>query len=190
MVDVGQLQVLLDSLKNGDPGARAEIIEHACSRLRRLTRKMLRKYRRLERWEDLDDVVQNAMLRLHASLAEVQPDSVVQFYGLAATQIRRTLIDLARRYFGPEGLGAQNYTDIQHANGRNGSGEPATLQQWTEFHETLDALPADERQVVDLLWFEGFSQVEAAILLKVSQRTVRRRWYSARYLLYKALAAR
>jgi len=157
--------------------------------LRRLTKKMLRKYRRLERWEELDDVLQGALLRLHASLAGVRPDSAVQFFGLAATQIRRTLIDLARHHFGPEGLGAQSYTDIRHADGHNSGGEPATLRQWTEFHEALDGLPREEREVVDLLWFDGFSQVEAATLLKVSERTVRRRWYSARYLLYKALAS-
>jgi RNA polymerase sigma-70 factor (ECF subfamily) len=185
----GQLQVLLDALKDGDDGARAELIEYAGERLRRLTKKMLRKYRRLERWEELDDVLQHALLRLHASLAEVRPDSAVQFFGLAATQIRRTLIDLARHHFGPEGLGAQNYTDIRHADGHNSVSEPATLQQWTEFYEALDGLPREEREVVDLLWFDGFSQVEAATLLKVSERTVRRRWYSARYLLYTALAA-
>ena len=168
----GQLQVLLDVLKDGDDGAGGA--HRVCRRaVAAAHEEDAGKYRRLERWEELDDVLQHALLRLHASLAEVRPDSAVQFFGLAATQIRRTLIDLARHHFGPEGLVAQNYTDIRHADGHNSVSEPATLQQWTEFYECWTACPA-RREVVDLLWFDGFSQVEAATLLKVSERTVRR----------------
>ncbi len=51
----------------------------------------------------------------------------------------------------------------------------------------VGTLPEEERTVVDLLWFEGLTQAEAAIALGVSERTIRRKWYSARYLLFKAL---
>ena len=183
----GQLQVWLDRLQAGDESARHELIEYNCQRLRLLSAKMMRPYRRLQRWEHADDVFQDAMLRLHRSLSEVKPESVPQFFALAAVQIRRTLIDLARRYFGPHGQAAQRYVAVEEARTAAADG-PTDLRQWTEFYEALDAIPSEEWAVVDLLWFEGLSQAEAALALGISQRSIRRIWYGARYRLHKALS--
>lgn len=162
-----------------------EIIEHACERLRLLTHKMLRSYPRVRRWSETDDVLQNAMMRLHRSLAEVKPESPAEFYGLAATQIRRELIDLARHYYGNEGLGAHHHTDGGQAVERKPDerSEPETLEGWTKFHEQVDRLPEEEREVVGLLWYEGLSQPEAAATLGVSLATLKRRWQAARLAL-------
>ena len=182
-VVAGRLQMWLDRLQAGDESARDELITHSCERLRSLARKIMRKYRRLQRWEETDDIFQDAVLRLHRSLQDLKPESVRQFFGLAATQIRRTLIDFARRHFGPEGIGAE-FVGFEAAE--VAADGPVDLQQWAEFYEVLDNLPAEERAVVDLLWFEGLTQAEAAIALGVSVSTIRRTWYSARYFLYKA----
>src|SRR5688500_16433430 len=101
MADLGShsahIQKWLEQLRPGDPAAcrqaRDELIRHACARLEELTRRMLRHYPRLRRWEQTADVLQNALLRLHRSLETVRPGSAGQFYGLAATHIRRELID-------------------------------------------------------------------------------------------------
>ena len=166
----------------GDESARDELIWHSCERLKSLARKMMKPFSRLCRWEETDDVFQDAMLRLHRSLENVKPDSVARFFALAATQIRRTLLDMARHYFGPEGPGTYRHLDVDAV-----SDEPFSPEQWVEFYEVLDTLPEDERTVVDLLWFEGLTQAEAGIALGVNERTIRRRWYSARYLLHKIL---
>jgi RNA polymerase sigma factor (sigma-70 family) len=65
--------------------------------------------------------------------------------------------------------------------------EPGQLALWGEFHEKVEALPEEERQVVDLLWYQGLTQAEAGVVLKVSERTVKRRWQEARLHLYDAL---
>jgi RNA polymerase sigma-70 factor (ECF subfamily) len=65
----------LERLRGGDEAARSEVINHACVRLEALTRRMLRHYPRLRRWEQTGDVLQNAVLRLHRSLATVRPES-------------------------------------------------------------------------------------------------------------------
>ncbi len=186
-----RLQSWLDRLRTGKDtdDAREEIINHACDRLRRLASRMLRSYPKLQRWEQSEDVLQEALLRLHHSLEHVQPESVSRFFGLAATQVQRTLIDLARRHFGPEGPGAYSHKDVYDTSVTPLAGEPSTLPEWVEFYEILDALPCEEREVVNLLWFEGFTQQEAALILGVCERTVRRRWYSARYLLHSALTS-
>ena len=61
------------------------------------------------------------------------------------------------------------------------------MAAWTEFHRQIDRLPDEEREIFDLLWYQGLSQAEAASLLKVSERTVKRRWQSACLKLHRAL---
>jgi RNA polymerase sigma-70 factor (ECF subfamily) len=183
----------LERLREGDEAARHEVINHACERLEALTRRMLRHYPRLRRWEQTGDVLQNAVLRLHRSLATVRPESPAQFYGLAAAQIRRELVDLARHHFGPEGAAAHHHTDgAEQADGpvvqkADPGGEPTSLAEWTEFHEKVQLLPATEREVFDLLWYERLTQAEAAQVLGVTERTVKNRWRSARMELQRLL---
>lgn len=189
-----QLQKWIDLVQSGDEQARTRLIEHACDRLRLLARKMLRGFPTVRRWEETDDVFTEALTRLHRSLATVQPESPRHFYSLAATQIRRVLIDMSRRYYGPQGLGAHHDTAGDDSQGDrrpspeavDGSDEPTDLMEWTEFHEQVEALPEEEREAFSLLWYDGLSQEEAAQVMGVSERTLRRRWHDARYRLSKA----
>jgi RNA polymerase sigma-70 factor (ECF subfamily) len=193
-----QLQAWIDRIKAGDPTARAELLNHACERLRRLTRKMLQDFSRVHRWEETDDVCQNALLRLHRALETVPLESVEQFFRLAATQIRRELLDLARHYFGPEGPGAKHSSAGKDA-GAVGTPRPAyekastthdpdRLAAWSEFHKQIDALPDKEREVFDLLWYQGLSRAEVANTLGIAEATVKKRWLSARLLLEEAMS--
>ena len=67
-------------------------------------------------------------------------------------------------------------------------GEPSTLTAWTEFHEKVQRLPEAEREVFDLLWYQGLTQPEAAAMLGVTDRTVKNRWRSAKLRLQEMLA--
>lgn len=175
--------------RQGDAEARNQIVGHCCERLRLLTRKMLHGYPAVKRWSETDDVLQNAMLRLHRSMSEVRPESPRQFYGLAATQIRRELIDLARHFKGPEGVGANHHTDDGEiiTSKPNVSVEPENLESWTGFHEAVETLPEDQRDVVSLLWYEDMTQPEAAEVLGISLATLKRRWQAARLALFDQL---
>ncbi len=186
-----QLQNLIDRGMKGDAAAHDALLNHACDRLLRLTRKMFHGYPNLRRWEQTDDVFQNSMVRLHRALAEVRVESVRHFFNLAAIQVRRELLDLAKHHFGPEGAGANHHTDEQPADDEGGSlhesaEEPVELGQWSEFHQLVESLPQGEREVVDLLFYQGLTQQEAAQVLGVSLRTVKRRWHSARLKLCEA----
>jgi RNA polymerase sigma-70 factor (ECF subfamily) len=195
-----RVQGWLDRLRAGDESARNELLNCACERLTRLTRKMLKGYPRLKRWEQTDDVLQNAALRLHRALGQVRPAGPADFFRLAALSIRRELLDLAKHYYGPHGQGA-NHASLgagrESEGGPQGSLEPPAatddpgrLAAWTEFHSQVDRLPEEERTVFDLLWYQELSQAEAAVLLQVSARTVKRRWQSARLKLHQALEGR
>ncbi len=186
----------LNRLKAGDESAREELIRCACGRLERLTRKMLRSYGRIHRWEQTDDVLQNALMRLYRALADVCPDTATDFFRLAALNIRRELLDLAKHYYGPQGAGSRHATVARKADREEPSAEePADLQEedpgrlaaWTAFHSQVELLPEEERELFDLLWYQELSQAEAAALLNVSERTIKRRWASARLRLHQAL---
>jgi RNA polymerase sigma factor (sigma-70 family) len=183
---------LLERHRRGDESARGRLIALAQGRFVALARAMLRRYPHVRRWEQTDDLLQAALWRLHRSLAEVRPEGVRHFDNLAAAQIRRELIDLARSYHGPEGLGAHHHTDAADPGGRlaevaDRAGRPETLEGWAAFHEAVGRLPEEERRVVELLWYRGLSHAEAAEALGVATKTVQRRWASARLRLRDAL---
>lgn len=192
-----QLQRCLDRLHAGDVNARDDLLRCACDRLVLLTRKMLKSYPGVQRWEQTGDVLQNASMRLCRALQDVTPATVRDFFRLAALQIRRELLDLTKHYYGPEGHGAKHATHREKPNGEEQptpdcdtpdlTHEPARLAVWREFHEAIGNLPDTEREVFDLLWYQGLTQAEAAELLQVSERTVKRYWQSARLKLHEAL---
>lgn len=192
------LQQCLDRLQAGDSSARNELVAYACDRLQRLTRKMLKDYRGVRRWEETGDVFQNAMIRLCRALNEVSPRNLLDFYRLAALQVRRELIDLARHHSGPLGMGANHASMGPTPAGESNNlppaydavdvtTEPSRLALWTEFHRQAERLPEEEREVFDLLWYQGLSQIEAAAVVGVTDRTIKSRWRSARLKLHEAL---
>jgi RNA polymerase sigma-70 factor (ECF subfamily) len=192
-----QIQGWIDRLAAGDESARKELLNCACERLTRLTRKMLKSYPRVKRWEQTDDVFQNATMRLYRALGEVKPAGVGDFFRLAALSIRRELLDLAKHYYGPLGQGA-NHASLGAGQDSDGAlqgpperaaagDDPGRLAAWTEFHSQVDRLPEPEREIFDLLWYQELSQADVAALLQVSERTVKRRWQSARLMLHQAL---
>jgi RNA polymerase sigma-70 factor (ECF subfamily) len=145
----------------------------------------------------VDDVLQNALVRLLRALEVVPVGSVREFFRLGATQIRRELIDLARHHFGPEGSGRWRVDQEHHTDGRaealcdqaqaDSTDEPGRLEAWSELHRQVEALPAAEREVFGLLWYHGLTQAEAAAVLRISQATVKRWWQAARFRLQERL---
>lgn len=190
-----QLQSLLKLATAGDDAAYNDLLKRASQRLLRLTRRMLRDFSRVRRWEETDDVFQLAVMRLYQSLSEVRPESTRAFFGLATTQIRRTLIDLARHYYGPEGHGAHHHSEADGRAADDGVlrqqpdtlGEPDSLDAWARFHELVGTLPEAEREVFNLLWYGGLPQAETATILGVSLPTVQRRWYRAQHFIHAAI---
>ena len=176
------MQQLLPQAVAGDAAAIDALLRHCGDRLTLLTRRMLGDFQRVRRWAETDDVLQSALLRLVSALRSVKPQTPREFLGLATLQIRRELLDLARHYYGPEGVGANHDSRDQNDSASEKSDvrhEPSSLAQWTELHEQIGALPDEEREVVGLLFYQAISQAEAAEVLNVSVRTVQRRWHDA-----------
>jgi RNA polymerase sigma factor (sigma-70 family) len=170
----------------------------ACDRLTKLARKMLRGRPVVCRWEQTDEVLQNALVRLDRALKAVAPPTARDFFHLAAAQIRRELIGLARRYAGPEGLGAHHSTcagseqpggsPIGTSEPSGATHEPGRLACRTELHRRIEGLSEEDLEVFDLLWYQGLTQAEAAAILGVTERTINRRWIAARLRLNEVQA--
>src|SRR5262245_32883266 len=114
-----QLAAWLARARAGDAAAADELLRAFAPRLEELARRLLRRFPAVARWEQTGDVLQNARLRLLRALPQSPPASVAGFLGLAAEQLRRELLDLARRHRGPRGLGGN------HASWPAGAAEPA-----------------------------------------------------------------
>lgn len=189
------LAACLDRLAAGDLAARDTIIELVAERLRMLARRMLARFPNVRRWDDTDDVFQNAALRLHRSLGQMRLDEPRSVLALAATHVRRELLDLARHHAGPLSYAANHATNvvpgrppdaaIHHVDAA--ADDDAPLDRWTEFHEAIDRLPDAEREVFHLVWFLGCGQKTIADLLGCSERTVKSRWRVAREAVKSAL---
>ena len=185
----------LQRLERGELSARDRIIELCSSRLHALAHRMLGRYPGVRRWEDTDDVFQNAAMRLHRALGAMQFDSPRSIMALAATQLQRELIDLARRHAGPSSYAANHGTNVMPQAAANGPDQyidhsPASdtnLDRWTLFHEAIGNLPEDQREVFHLVWYLGADQKTIATLLDCSERTVKYRWRSAREAVRAAL---
>lgn len=191
-----RLVACLGKLASGDLSARDELIAIASERLRGIAHRMLRTFPTVRRWDETDDIVQNASLRLYRALADVVPQNARGFVGLAAVQVRRELLDLARKHAGPESQAAHHETAVKRVDGREVSNiESAAdlsdpldrLTTWTRLHEAAGSLPAEERELFHMVWYLGLKQDEIAPLLGISVRTVKRRWESAKSLLAEAV---
>lgn len=187
-----EMQAWLARLQIGDLSARDELIRGVGAQLDRLARKMLKNYPSVRRWADTGDVLQNAMLRLLRSLQVARIATMRDFYALAATQIRRELLDLARHFQGPLGHGANlaswdGGSDARPLEAPEPAEDREEIDRWSRFHEQVELLPAEEREVVSLVHYHGWTQAEVAELFQIDVRTVRRRWQSALFQLQDVL---
>lgn len=185
-----RLEECIQRLNKGDTLARAELLNITCDRLLRLTHRIKESYPGVGRWEQTEDICQNASLKLYEALHDVELNDARHYFRLAAKKIRETLLDLARHYSGPLGAGANHATmpaqspNESFAASPLDAGEmtnnPRQIAEWTEMHKVIESLPEESKEMFDLLWYHELSQEEAANLIGLSIRQVKRRWREAK----------
>lgn len=118
-----------------------------------------------------------AWLRLRASrnAGELERGA---FLGLAAQAMRRILTDHARRHATAKRGGAARRTTL---DGKAAEPEPADFALDLDAALTeLERLDPELARVVELRWYAARSTDEIAATLRLSPRTVKRRWHFAR----------
>jgi RNA polymerase sigma factor (sigma-70 family) len=181
-VTTAQLQEWLERLANGDETACANLINLAYERLTILARRMFSGFPRLKSDIDASDVLHDSIPRLMHVLKAVRPGNEREFYGLAALQIRRVLLDMARKP-PPPALLARDGENADPTE--SDTHDPRQLAIWTDFHRQIESLPPDERELAELLYYQELSQERVAEILGVDTSTVKRRWRAIRLKLGK-----
>lgn len=167
-------------------GAISVLVSAAIEHMRTVAHRMLRRFPQVRRWEETDDVVQGAALRLTRALGKVAPHDARHFLNLMAMQVRRELIDLARRYGGVESFAQHHETNAIQIDGgailhSDEASDPVLTDAesenlWERFHEAAESLDEEYRELFNLVWYLGLNQEQAALALGCSVRTVARRW--------------
>lgn len=132
-------------------------------------------------------LVHEAYLRMEQGGLPQQLDGRSHFLGLAATAMRRVLVDHARRFHAEKRGGINHAIAVDDIDGLVGASRDARL---TDLDEALTRLAAlDERQarVVECRFFGGLTEEETASVLTIGLRTVKRDWAKARSWLYREL---
>lgn len=162
---------MIRQFQAGDGTALNELITRTQVQLEHLTRKMLHGFPGVHAHEQTDDVLQNALVRMTRALQEVTPQSVREYFALAAELLRRELIDLARRY-------SRRSTQALE-EGNDAAPEATDIDQWAALQVAIEKLPVEQREVFGLTFYHGWTQPQIAELLQISDRQVRRLWTSA-----------
>jgi RNA polymerase sigma-70 factor (ECF subfamily) len=187
-----RIQRCLDRLRAGDENARAELIQVSFRRLFQLTRKLARPFPNVKRVEDTEGIFSLAYERLWTSLHEIVPQTVRQFFALAAKQVRWTLLDLARRARREKDEATVSFDELGLRATAGGGlesreGEPERFLAWVELHTQVDQLPDDLAEVFSLKYYFDLPHAEAAEVMGVSTKTLGRLWRDARVELHRRL---
>jgi RNA polymerase sigma factor (sigma-70 family) len=166
---------LLQRLAEGDEAARDELIERAQDRLRLRVSQMLSRFPLLRRCEGTSDVLQDVLFNLSGVLKRIHPHDGRHFLGLAGQQIRWKLLDLARRSPEPGVRTLDPSQDLLQT-----THDPNRLAQWAEIHNYIQHLPEADRELFDLIFYQGTPQPLVAEILRISSRTLKRRWQKVR----------
>jgi len=131
------------------------------------------------------ELVHESYLKLQGT-ASADWQGRAHFFGAAARAMRQVLVDFARRRGAEKRGGAATRVSLS-------DGDVALQMELDEIlalDSALDRLAAVDprlRQIVELRFFGGFSEVEIAESFGVTPRTVERNWLKARLFLLREL---
>jgi RNA polymerase sigma-70 factor, ECF subfamily len=184
MVSPNQLTLLLDAWSNGNEAALGELIPLVEVELHRLARQQMNRERAGHTLQ-ATALVNEAYLRL-VKAPEVRWQNRAHFFAIAARIMRRIMIEHARRRQQLKRGGGDLRITLDEgavlANERS-----AELVALDEALTNLTAEYPRKARVVELRFFGGLTVAEAAEVLKVDERTVKRDWEFARAWLHKRI---
>ena len=175
---------LLGQLREGHHEALQALVPLVERELRRLARGCLRRERRNHTLQTTA-LVNEAYIRL-ANQRHTDWRNRAQFFGIAATLMRRILVDYARRR-GYEKRGGEAVTIPLDEAAVLSPERGAELIALDEALQRLAAHDERKHRVVELRYFGGASSEEIAEILGVSAITVKRDWQVAKAWLHREL---
>ncbi len=187
MSDNQEVTLLLSALTRGDDGAATKLIPVVYDELRRLAGSYMRR-ERVDHTLQATALVHEAYLRL-VEQRSVDWQSRAHFFGVAAQLMRRILIDHARGHTRQKRGGEQRKVSLDEAFVFSERQADELLAVDDSLNRLAEIDPRQAR-VVELRFFGGLSVEEAAEVLGVSPKTVKRDWSVAKAWLYADLKER
>ncbi len=184
MEDTGEVTRLLGEIGRGHKDAMNQLMPLVYDELHRLARSYFRRERG-EHTLQPTALVHEAYIRMVDQRAPIESHG--QFLAVAATQMRRILLDHARKH---------------HAARRGSAGQKVVLEDTMAISEQqpldmialdgaltrLEALDAEQARLVELRFFGGLSVEQTAKVMGLSPSTVKRSWSSARAFLHREIS--
>ncbi len=184
--EANDITALLARWRCGDAAAANELAELVYGDLHRLAARAMRS----ERGEH---TLQTTALLHEAYIRIFRPGSVElkdreHFFAVAAQQLRRVLVDHARRSNSEKRGGDAVKFSLLDADGGGMAAFDARLLALNEALTRLEELDPRAVKVVELRYFAGFTESEAANVLGISVATLKRDWDFAKTWLAAQLA--
>ena len=181
---VSDVTRILDSIAQGDPKAAEELLPLVYEELRKLAARKLANEPPGQTLQPTA-LVHEAWLRLGGK-PDAKFANQAHFFAAAAEAMRRILVENARRKQRLKHGGGQQRVELDTLDVAITSDADHLLA----VDEALDKLAAQDALAADLIklrFFAGLSNIEAAQLLGLPERTAKRTWAYARAWLYEEL---
>ena len=177
---------LLQAWSRGDGSALDRLMPLVYNELHQLARRYMHR-ERPDHTLQATSLVNEAYLRL-IDINRVEWRNRAHFLALAAQMMRRILVESARnRQRQKRGGGAVhvNLDDVQELP----DSKEHSLVALSDALSGLATFDPRMSQVVELRFFGGLNEVETALVLGVSERTVRKDWKLAQLWLYRVITS-
>ena len=176
-----EITELLHSWAAGNRAAESELFAAVLPHLRDLARRLMRRERADHSWQPTE-LIHQAYFRL-VKARERDWENRKHFYAIAARTMRRLLVDHAR---------ARPGVPVEHLEGLEGllAGRDAQIEQAVAIDHLMDQLESvhpDWCSTVELKFYLGLTDEEAADTLNLPLRTVQRQYADARRWLFEQL---
>ncbi len=168
---------------NGDEQSRAKLFESAYREMHQIAAGLLR-HDRQRHVLQATELVSECAIRMFG-LENIDWRDRAHFAALAATTMRRVLVDEARRNSAAKRDGLE--VTLVTANIGQGA-QDFNVTDVDEALTELSRVSPDLAEVVELKYFGGLTNQEVSEVIGVSEASVKRRWRSARAWLYNELS--
>ena len=186
MADAGEVTRLLEQASSGDTAARAALFDALYRELRRLAEGVMRA-ERVNHTLQPTALVHEVFLRLAGD--DAQFESRAHFLGVAASAMRRVLVDHARGRNAQKRGGGSTLVAVEDLDALPGRApDEVDLVVLDDALSRLWALDSRQGQIVELRFFGGLSVEETAVVVGVSERTIKREWQMSRAWLRREMS--
>ena len=181
----GELTALLQQAGGGDQEAVDRFMQLVYGELRRLAGHYMR-HERGDHTLQPTALVHEAYVRLFGR-GSIDWQNHSHFVCAAARAMRQLLVDHARKRARAKRGGEFNNVTLKESAIVVSDQQPEVLLALDESIARLAALDPRQAEIVEMLYFTGMTQAEAAKALGLSEITVRREWRLARAWLQKEI---